>query len=173
VLCKYALLHTSISCYTGTVTSTCHIAVRHTPCGVIINKDTSVLLHFQFSVLCLQDKMSSSHVAPHFMCVCVCLFPWGLLSGGDTRPGDIFKVLHLTETGTQSTKRFQVAWFVCVPGGNHFVTPVGEGTVKGVTPVSHEEQTGRYWDCRRGERKSDEILPKKMMMMSAPPLPLR
>ena len=104
VLCKYALLHTSISCYTSTVTSMFHIAVCHTPCGVSINKDTCDQLYFS-SVFCA-CKTSSNCVAPPFMCV-----PLPVV----TR--DIFKELHLTETGTQSTKVPVVRFRLC-PQGN-------------------------------------------------------
>lgn len=71
MLCKYALLHTSISCYTSTVTSMFHIAVRHTPCGVSIKIDTP---DFQFSVLCLQDEFQSRGSTFQAR---VRSFPWG------------------------------------------------------------------------------------------------
>jgi len=50
VLCKYAPLHTGISCYTSTVTGMFHIALCNTPYGVKINEDTCDQLYFQFSV---------------------------------------------------------------------------------------------------------------------------
>lgn len=69
VLCKYALLHTSISCYTGTVTSMFHIAVHHTPCWVSINRDTlSAVFSVQWFV-----NAGPVHVGPHFVCVFVSL----------------------------------------------------------------------------------------------------
>lgn len=106
MLCKYALLHTSISCYTSTVTSIFHIAVCHTPCGVTINKDTCDLLYFQFSVWCLQDKFQSCGSTFH-----VSVF----VSLGTVVRRDIFKELHLTETGTHSTE-VPVVRLVYVPG---------------------------------------------------------
>lgn len=146
MLCKYALLHTSISCYTSTVTSIFHIAVCHTPCGVTINKDTCDLLYFQFSVLCLQDKFPVTWLHISCVCVCVCL---SVSLGTVVRRDILFKELHLTETGTQSTE-VPVVRFVCVPGKFTLWHRWGEGTVKGVTPVLYEKQ--RYQDCRWGER---------------------
>lgn len=85
MLCKYALLYTSISCYTSTVTSIFHIAVCDTPHGVSINKDKC---DFQFSVLCLRNKFQS------------CGSTFRLFGSMGTiikvGRGGIFKVLHLT-----------------------------------------------------------------------------
>lgn len=63
------------------------------------------------SVFCV-SKTTSSHMAPHFMCVCFPAAKW-----------DIFKESDLT--GAE--------------------TPVDEGTIKCVAPVSHAEQLIRYW----------------------------
>lgn len=97
VLCKYALLYTSISCYTSTVTSIFHIAVCNSPCGVNINKDKCGRLHFQFSVLCLRNKFQSCGSTFH-----VCLFPWELLLSGGGGGG------HLTESVSQRVHKGDV-----------------------------------------------------------------
>lgn len=78
-------------------------------CGIGINKDTCDLLYFQFSVTKFQSCGS------HFMCVC---FP-GV--GRET-----FKELHLTETGTQSTK-VPVVRFVSAPLVNSLCDTSGYG----------------------------------------------
>lgn len=70
--------------------------------GSVLTK-TRVICCIFSSVFCV-CKTSSSHVIPHCMCVC---FP--------VVRRDVFKELHLTETGTQSTK-VPVVRFVCVPG---------------------------------------------------------
>lgn len=74
---------------------------------------------------------------------------------------DIFQELHLTETWTQSTK-LPVVRFVCVPWQIHFVTPVGEGTVKCVTPVLDEDQLNDTGTVGEGkERRGDTVLTEK------------
>lgn len=160
MLCKYALLHTSISCYTSTVTSIFHIAVCHTPCGVTINKDTCDLLYFQFSVLCLQDKFPVTWL--HISCVCVCLFPWGPLLGGTY----YLKSYTWQKLGLKA-QRFQL-WGL-------FVSPVNSlcdtGGVRGQLKAWHQsctrnndirtvgEEKEERWHCRFSPRHDVLSLP--------------
>lgn len=145
MLCKYALLHTSISCYTSTVTSIFNIAVCHTPCGVSINKDTCDLLYFEFCVFFV-----SARQVPVMWLHISWVFCFPVIRG------DIFKELHLTETGTQKHKRFQ-SWGLFESPGKF---TLWHRWVRGQLKAWHQSYMRNNW-TNEGEEKRRHCLPPR------------
>lgn len=97
-----------------------------------------------------QDEFQSCGSTFH---LCVWLFPWGLSSGLRPGRGTSWKCYTWQKLGLKAQKGSS-----CVVGLCSREITLWHQWVRGQlkTPVSHEEQTGRYWDCRQEARRETE-----------------